>query len=111
MTTAPEASPQVTSKPEADSDDRIKKMVRSAKDILRQVDDAIDEIDRAADEIDDCVAELFLLDGFPEDAEQLADDLRCLDLTHGLVRSVTALRNEIAAAAKEDEDSTERGAP
>ena len=30
MTTAPEASPQVTSMPEADSDDRINKMVRGA---------------------------------------------------------------------------------
>lgn len=102
--TASETSTQVASKPEVDSDDRIKEMIRDARDILKQVDDAIDEIDRAAGEIDDCMTELSLLDGFPEDAEQLADALRCTDLTDDLVRSVTALRNEIIAAAKEDED-------
>src|SRR5262245_43934555 len=86
----------IMSKPEINLD-RIE-MMQGARHILSQVEDAFGEIDRAADQFHDLMIELCGLDGLPEDVEQLADNLRALDLTSNLSRHIKQLRSKIERA-------------
>ena len=101
MSTETQTVAQATAKPDVDSDER-NEMLREAEDILTRIEVALGEIDSFADDIDDCIAELCLLDGFPEDAEYATDQLRYLDLTSDLAANVRNLRREIIAAANDD---------